>query len=73
MDTNMWMCAASLVHNGMLGSVDKLTLWNVDLSPVPAKHLASLASCVTLTLYIQKLSGCDLVSILSSAVSSVNS
>ena len=58
-------CGASLAHHGLLGSVDMLTLSNVDLSPVPAKHLASLASCVTLILNIGNVNCCDLVSLLS--------
>ena len=60
------MRGASLVHHGLLISVDTVWLYNVDLSPVPAQHLASLASCVTRYLSIQKVSGCDLVSLLSS-------
>ena len=59
-------CAASLAHHGLLGSVRDLDLILVDLSPVPAQHLASLASCVTRRLNIEKVSGCDLVSLLSS-------
>ena len=39
---------------------------DVDLSTVPAQHLASLASCVTSMLRIQNVSGCDLVSLLNS-------
>ena len=34
-------CAASLDHHGLLGSVRNLELWNVDLTSVPAEHLAS--------------------------------
>ena len=41
------MCAATLAHHGLLGSVKMMALFDVDLSPVPAQHLASLASCVT--------------------------
>ena len=59
-------CAASLAHHGLLGSVYKLRLYYVDLSPVPAQHLASLFSCVTRELRIENVSGCDLVSLLSS-------
>ena len=66
MDTSMWMCAASLAYHGVLGSVDDLFLLNVNLSQVPAQHLASLASCVTNYLSINNVSGCDLVTILSS-------
>ena len=60
-------CAASLAHHGLFGSVDTLWLLDVDLSQVPAQHLASLALCVTFRLSIRNVSGCDLVSILSSA------
>ena len=60
-----FMCAASLAHHGLLSSVDRLWLSD-DLSPVPAQHLASLVSCVTFSLHIKNVSGCDLVSILNS-------
>ena len=40
-------CAASLAHHGFLGSVDEMRLWDVDLTTVPAEHLASLVSSVT--------------------------
>merc|ERR1711884_969116 len=59
-------CGASLAHHGLLGSVNSMFLIDVDLSLVPAQHLASLASCVTRCLHIENVSGCDLVSILSS-------
>ena len=59
-------CAASLAHHGLLYSVYLLVLRNVDLSPVPAQHLASLASCAQYALRIKNVSGCDLVSLLSS-------
>ena len=39
--------AASLAHHGLLGSVFEMWLRDVDLTSVPAEHLASLASCVT--------------------------
>ena len=62
------MCGASLAHQGLLGNVYRLRLGlcDVDLSPVPAQHLASLISCVTKRLRIQNLSGSDLVSVLTS-------
>ena len=63
---NELTCAASLAHHGLLGSLYDMDLCNVDLSPVPAQHLASLASCVTSELHIQNVSGCDLVSLLTS-------
>ena len=58
--------AASLAHHGLLDSVNDLWLEDVDLSPVPAQHLASLASCVTTFFTIKTVTGHDLVSILSS-------
>ena len=60
------MCGASLAHHGLLGYLYDLTLCDVDLSPVPAQHLASLASCATRDLSIVNVTGCDLVSLLSS-------
>ena len=70
-DIHIWshmemMCGASLAQYGLLGSVKRLCLNNVDLSPVPAQHLASLVSCVTGDLVIDNVSGCDLVSLLTS-------
>ena len=62
----MIVTAASLAHHGMLGSVQSMRLSDVDLSSVPAEHLASLASCVTWTVDIYNVSNCDLVSILDS-------
>ena len=60
------ICCASLAHHGLLGSVGIMKLLGIDLSQVPTQHLASLASCVTGDLFIQNVSGCDLVSLLSS-------
>ena len=62
-------CAASLAHHGLLGSVRNLELWNVDLTSVPAEHLASLVSSVTYWVHIWNVSGCDLVTILDSVKS----
>ena len=59
------MRGASLVHHGLLISVDTVWLYNVDLSPVPAQHLASLASFVRRDLNIVNVTGCDLVSLVS--------
>ena len=61
-------CAASLAHHGLLGSVKGLVLRD-DLTSVPAEHLASLAPCVTGSVYISDVSGCDLVTILDSVKS----
>ena len=60
------MCATSLAHHGLLSSMWRMTLLDVDLSPVPTQHLASLASCVTSTLDICKVHNCDLVSLFTS-------
>ena len=60
------MCATSLAHHGLLSSTRMMTLLDVDLSPVPTQHLASLASCVTKGLLIENVSGCDLVSLYTS-------
>ena len=50
------ICGASLAHHGLLGSVDRLSLYEVDLPPeVPAEHLASLTSCVTGELHIENV------------------
>ena len=58
--------AASLAHHGLLGSVENLSLNNVDLTSVPAEYLTSLASSVTESVGIKNVSGCDLVTILDS-------
>ena len=39
--------AAFLAQHGLLGSLEIIWLWYVDLASVPAEHLASLTSCVT--------------------------
>ena len=62
-------CAASLAHRGLLGSVRGMSLCKVDLTSVPAEHLASLASSVTRGVVIVNVSGCDLVTILDSVKS----
>ena len=71
-----WSCdlagltsAASLAHQKLFGSVNRLTIRNVDLTSVPDEHLASLISCVTYNVYIDNVSGCDLVTFLDSAKS----
>ena len=60
------MCTASLAHHGLLGSLNNMWLNDVDLSPVPTQHLASLVSSVTRNLSIRNVSGCDIVSLLTS-------
>ena len=59
-------CAARLSDHGFLGTLDDLSLWNMNLSSVPVVHLASLASCVTGRVEIFNVSGCDLSPILDS-------
>ena len=61
--------AASLAHHGLLGPMEKMALWNVDLTSVPADHLASLASGVTEVINIRNVCGCGLVTILDSVKS----
>ena len=58
-------CGASLAHYGLLGWAG-IVLRDVNLSPVPVQHLASLVSCVTHSLNINNVIGCDLVSIFTS-------
>ena len=59
-----FMCGASLAQHGLLYSVREMRLYNVDLSPVPAQHLASLVSRVFHVFCIKNVRGCDLVSLL---------
>ena len=59
-------CAVSLANHNLLSSVYRLDLHDVDLGPVSAQHLASLASRVTVILHIWNVSGFDLVSIFTS-------
>ena len=63
--------AASLAHHGFLRSMEEIWLRDVDLSSVPAEHLASLAACVTESVIIWNVSNCDLTSILDSSKSEV--
>ena len=65
------ICAASLAHHGLLGSVAWMRLGDVDLTSVPTEPLASLASSVTGRVLIENVSGCDLVTILGSVKSEV--
>ena len=48
-----------------------MDLCNVDLTSVPAEHLASLASSVTRMVTIENISGCNLVTILDNVKSRV--
>ena len=60
------ICCASLSHHGLLGSIEKMRLKDVNLAAVPAEHLASLFSCVTSFILIKNVSGCDLVNLMDS-------
>ena len=56
--------AASLAHHGIFDCVEQLFLCDVELTSVPADHLASLVSSVTWKIVISNVRGCDLVNIL---------
>ena len=58
------LTVTSLAHHGMLGSVEYLRLEGVDLSSVPTKYLASLASCVTRNFEIQRIGNSNLSTVL---------
>ena len=62
----MISCAASLAHHGLLKSLEHLRMIDVDLGEVPTHQLVTLASCVTISLRIQNVSGCDMVAFLDS-------
>ena len=60
-------CAASFAHHGLLNSWGvwgALLLHNINLSSVPAAHIASLVSLVTSALFMRNVRGCSLVPIL---------
>ena len=59
------ICAAFLAHHIQF-ITGFITLPDVDLSTVPTQHLVSLASSVTRELLIEKVTGCDLVTLLDS-------
>ena len=59
-------CAASLTHYGLLNGMVTMGMENVDLSSVPDEHLVSLTASVSRALFIENVSGCDLLSILTS-------
>ena len=59
-------CAANLAHRGLLGPVKGLSLTNVDLSSVLTERLSSVVSSVTGPIYIENVSGCNLVNIIDS-------
>ena len=65
------ICAASLAHYGLLGTVDEMVLADIELSSVPTEHLTSLVSSVTGSVNIWKVGGCDLVTILDSVKNKV--
>ena len=54
-------CAASMAHPGWLGSVKDMGTRDVDLTSVPAEHLASN---MTWRVFIENVRGCGLVTIL---------
>ena len=58
--------AADLAHHGILDSVDRMWLEDVDLASVPAEHLASLASSVKWHIEIVNVRIRDLSPILAS-------
>ena len=58
--------AASLAHQGHLGSLYRISLQDVNLSYIPAENLASLVSSVERDVDIRNVSGCGLVTILNS-------
>ncbi len=59
-------CGASLAYYGLLRSVISSDMWltDFDLTSVPDEHLTSLVSSIQYRLYINNVSGRDLVSIL---------
>jgi len=58
------LTAASLAHQGLLGSVEGLVLEDVDLASVPTELLASLVSCATRSVDILNVRNCDIINIL---------
>ena len=74
-EPDTYICAASLAYHGLLCSVEELILQDhnedVDLTSVPAEHLASLVSCVTRKVVISNVIGCDLINILDSVKSEI--
>ena len=56
-------CAASLAHQGFIKTIQSLKLGRrIDLSTIPANHLASLVSCVNWSVEIRSdVSGFDVV------------
>ena len=58
------LTAASLAHQGLLGSVEGLVLEDVDLASVPPELLASLVSCGTRNVDILNVRNCDIINIL---------
>jgi len=57
-------CTVSLTQHGLHCSLNEIRLCDVNLTSVPAEHLASLASCATESVEIHKASGFGLVAIL---------
>ena len=57
-------CAASFAHHGLLKYLGTVYLRHINLSSVPAEHLASLVSIARTCISIRNMSGCSLVTIL---------
>ena len=64
-------CAASLAYHGLLGSVNKISLHNVNLTSIPEEHLTSIISSVKAEVDICKVRDCNLVNLLDSIKSRV--
>ncbi len=62
----LWLGDQEAEEGMRLDGVDLTTVPAVDLSTIPAEHLASLASTLTGYFAIEKMSGCNLVTILDS-------
>ena len=62
--TPAYTTAASLLQNGVVGSLERMHMHYLDLSSVPAEHLALLASNVTTVVSIRNVSNTDLSPIL---------
>ena len=55
--------AAGLAHHGLLLPISHMDLYDIDLAPVPAEHLASLVSLPHI-LYIMNVTNTDIVNLL---------
>ena len=50
---------ASLAHHGLLSSLESMSFTDVDLSSIPDESLASLVSCVNLSVTIENVKNCN--------------